>query len=72
VVSELFDPDVWTEIEAFQYGTAVTDGIGLANAGALARVHGWSLSIELTPDSETEICARGVETTLDTTTDPVA
>jgi signal transduction histidine kinase len=63
-------PDDRTD-SAFQYGTAVTDGIGLANAGALARVHGWSLSIELTPDRETEIRARGVETTLDPTTDPV-
>jgi signal transduction histidine kinase len=63
-------PDDRTD-SAFQYGTAVTDGIGLANAGSLARVHGWSLSIELTPDSETEILARGVETTLDPTADPV-
>jgi signal transduction histidine kinase len=63
-------PDDRTD-SAFQYGTAVTDGIGLANAGALARVHGWSLSIEPTPDRETEIRARGVETTLDPTTDSV-
>jgi signal transduction histidine kinase len=50
---------------AFQYGTAVTDGIGLANAGALARVHGWSLALSTTAAGETEILAHGVETTFD-------
>jgi light-regulated signal transduction histidine kinase (bacteriophytochrome) len=47
---------------AFEYGTAVTEGIGLANARALARVHGWSLTLSTTPTDETEIVASGVET----------
>jgi PAS domain-containing protein len=49
---------------ALRYGTAVTEGIALANAGALARVHGWSLGLSTTATGETEIAAHGAETTV--------
>jgi hypothetical protein len=57
---------------AFQYGTAVTEGIALANAGALARVHGWSLSLSTTATGETEIAVRGAETTVGPTRGPAS
>jgi signal transduction histidine kinase len=64
-------PDDRTD-SAFQYGTAVTDGIELANAGALARVHGWSLALSTTSAGETELLARGVETAFDSGSEPAA
>ncbi|WP_318569290.1 histidine kinase N-terminal 7TM domain-containing protein [Salinigranum marinum] len=56
---------------AFRYGTAVTEGIALANAGALARVHGWSLDLSTTATGETEIAAHGAETTVGSARGPV-
>jgi hypothetical protein len=50
---------------AFDYGTAAAEGIGLANAGALARVHGWTLSLSADDAGRTTVVATGVDTVPD-------
>ena len=49
---------------AFEHGSSDVEGIGLANAAAFARVHGWSLSLS-TAESEAQLVADGVETTVE-------
>jgi signal transduction histidine kinase len=50
---------------AFEHGTAAAEGIGLANAGALARVHGWTLSLSTNDAGGTTVVATGVDTVPD-------
>jgi signal transduction histidine kinase len=50
---------------AFDYGTAAAEGIGLANAGALARVHGWTLSLSTDDAGRTTVVATEVDTVPD-------
>lgn len=52
----LADPDA-----AFEHGTAAEEGIGLANAGALARVHGWTLSLTTDDAGVTTVVATGAD-----------
>jgi hypothetical protein len=49
--------------DALKHGTAAVDGIGLANAGALARAHGWRLSFSTVDTGEVTIAATGADTT---------
>jgi signal transduction histidine kinase len=52
---------------AFEHGSSDVEGIGLANAAAFARVHGWSLSLS-TDGTTAQLVADGVETAFDGTT----